>query len=252
MPSSLRSPVKMLLASLLYYNRLCGLVAHAWVEIWGFCTLLDVLVERGEGYKREWSALIFFVPQAFFPPEQLSLLLWSCCIICSSSILDILPLTTYTCRGAATKSKLHLITSWEAVAQSWLTDVSSEAAAYRQQNGTRGVSDGCQESSFYINLICSLIFTLYLHSSKFLLITVTGVFVCPVASGEEGMMMHEGPQECSCSIIAGYQSKEFSWVTTVLLAKLISFLGRRLFVRISVNQEYLLNVGTDPTPTELN
>lgn len=72
-----------------------------------------------------------------------------------------------------------------------------------QQNDTRGVLDGCQESSFYINSIWSLILTLYLHSSEFLLITVTGVFVCPVASGEEGMMMHKGPQECSCSVIAG-------------------------------------------------
>lgn len=155
MPSSLRSPAKMLLASLLYYNRLCRFVALAWVEIYGVYTLLVFIVERGEGFKRERSALISFVPQAmrvvpapaFFPHEQLSLPLWNCCIVCSSSILDILPLTTYRCRDAATKAKLHLITSREAVTQLWLTDVSSEVAAYRQQNDTRGVSDGCQESS---------------------------------------------------------------------------------------------------------
>lgn len=55
--------------------------------------------------------------------------------------------------------------------------------------------------------------------------------------------------QCHCWIA---KQRVFLSYYSMLFAKLISFLGRRLFVRISVNQEYLLNVGTDPTPTELS
>lgn len=48
---------------------------------------------------------------ALFPYKQLSLLLWNCCMMCSSSTLDVLPLKTHAVRGATTKSKPYLIAS---------------------------------------------------------------------------------------------------------------------------------------------